>query len=111
MSDEKYILYDANCDFCSKTVAYFILKNNNLTAIPVQDVKARYILKDHNIRFVNLNTIYFIENNTVYIKSQAIFYILKHTAFPLKCLSVFTLLPRNITDFIYSWVAKNRHRF
>ena len=114
LSNERFILYDAKCDFCSKTVAYIITqkkKNSTLNAIPVQNKEARSILRNHGITFVDLNTIYFIDNKSVYTKSLAIFKILKYTNFPLSWLSFLSILPNKITDKIYSLIAKNRHRF
>ena len=112
MSISNYILYDSKCKFCSSIVTYCISKRReeNIIAIAIQNKDARLILRKLSVSFIDLNTIYFVEGEKVYKRSVAIFQISKYLKFPLNTFFIFSFLPKQLTDFIYKWIAKNRYR-
>ncbi|MEQ1733755.1 MAG: DCC1-like thiol-disulfide oxidoreductase family protein [Bacteroidia bacterium] len=108
----KYILYDGNCKFCTRTTQWLLSydKQNILTALAVQAPEARAILKQSGVQFVNLSTIYFIDNGQVYTKSVAAFKIISYLSKPVYYLSYLHILPTWGTNFGYDVVAKYRHK-
>ncbi|MBC7412461.1 MAG: DUF393 domain-containing protein [Bacteroidia bacterium] len=108
----KYILYDGNCKFCTRTTQWLLRydKQNVLTVLAVQMPEARTILKQSGVQFVNLSTIYFIDNGQVHTKSVAAFNILRYLSKPVYYLSYLRILPKWLTNFGYDVVAKYRHK-
>jgi len=83
---KQIILFDGVCNFCT-AVADFIRKHdrkNIFLLMPVQNKEARAILREHNITFVNLQTIYLVKNEAVYKRSTAIFKIFSASSFSLE---------------------------
>lgn len=109
---DKIIIYDSKCSFCIESVNFFMLKmrSNNISAIPLQSKEARQLLKQRKEQFIDLQTIYFIDNSTLLKRSKAILRICKYLKFPLNILSVLSVLPSKLTDFVYNLVSKNRYK-
>jgi predicted DCC family thiol-disulfide oxidoreductase YuxK len=107
-----YILFDGNCNFCNKGVQWFVKHDIKkcFLATPVQSTQARAILRKHTITIVKLNTIYVVHNNVVYTKSSAVFVLLAQLKKPYKWLCYFKFLPLAITNAVYDFIARNRHR-
>lgn len=105
------ILFDGLCNFCNASVKFIIKydKKKVFNFLALQTQEARMLLRDRKENFVNLKTIYLIDNNRVYKRSRAIFKIFQQLPYPWKILSIFSILPSNITDFFYKIIAANRY--
>ncbi len=113
MGKDKFILYDGNCSFC-KTVVGFIDKRDKKNVFrfnTIQSPEARALLRERKENFVDLNTVYFVDGTDVKKRSKAVFGIFSYLSFPYSLLSIFGILPVRLTDAVYKWIAKNRHRF
>lgn len=69
------------------------------------------LLKKYNFKEFYLSTIIFVQKNKTYDKSSAIIKILLNLRFFYKMSILFYLIPKNIRDFIYTTVAKNRYKW
>jgi len=110
---KQIILFDGVCNFCT-AVADFIRKHdrkNIFLLMPVQNKEARAILREHNITFVNLQTIYLVKNEAVYKRSTAIFKIFQLLPFPWKLFSFFRIFPSAFTDYFYGIISRNRYKW
>jgi predicted DCC family thiol-disulfide oxidoreductase YuxK len=106
------ILYDSQCDFCCWFLDFFEKKKRKSICFLKYDLRtteARSLLRDVNVKFVNLNTIYLIDDH-VLMKSKAVLEILKRTRFPFNAFYFFNILPKKMTDKIYEFVARNRYK-
>ncbi|CAA7386117.1 MULTISPECIES: thiol-disulfide oxidoreductase DCC family protein [Chryseobacterium] len=110
MTSQPLIIYDSKCKFCSKFAHWCTFKNNTLQMIPVRDKQAKASLKELDVVFINLNTIYFIIDKKVFTKSEAVFEIMKLIPLPWKILSTFRVFPRKLTDYFYDTFAKYRYK-
>jgi predicted DCC family thiol-disulfide oxidoreductase YuxK len=106
------VLYDGVCNFCIGTVKYLMSKDRDkvLSFAPIQSKEARLLLRQHDIAFANLKTIYFIDRGKVFKRSQAIFKIAEKLPYPWKMYSWFQVLPRFLTDFVYRTIARYRYK-
>lgn len=107
---EKIIIYDATCKFCTRFTSWSEASNPILKAIPVRSKEARMHLRNANVHFINLQTIYFISDGKAYVKSKAIFQIMRLMPLPWRLLSGFEIFPLSLTDYLYNLFAKYRYR-
>jgi predicted DCC family thiol-disulfide oxidoreductase YuxK len=71
--------------------------------------EARQFLKERNVQFITMNTIYCIKGDKVSKKSTAVFNIFRHARSPYRYLSLLGILPVAFTDYFYDLVAKHRY--
>jgi predicted DCC family thiol-disulfide oxidoreductase YuxK len=103
------VLFDGVCNLCNGAVQ-FILKNDKkkfFKFASLQSDFAQEFLKNHQLPTHNFDTLILIENDQVFIKSKAVFKIVKYLP-KYACLSIFRLIPIFISDFFYDVVSKNR---
>ncbi len=109
----RIVLYDSNCSFCVAFISLIKRKTRgyNLTFMALQTKEARFILKEKEEQFISLQTVYFIDGIKKYKFSSAVFKMLELTSYPLKVVIFFSIFPRNWTDLVYKFIAKNRFFF
>lgn len=107
----KTIIYDAECKFCTRFSKWSQSKVKSLEILSVRSKDAKKILRDKEIKFINLQTIYFINDKNVYVRSKAIFEIFHNFSSVWKLVSFFSILPLTFTDFWYKIFAKYRYYF
>lgn len=56
----------------------------------------------------DLESFVFWDRGQVELRSSAIFAAAKRLGLPWNLLSVFSILPRRLTDAVYRWIARNR---
>jgi predicted DCC family thiol-disulfide oxidoreductase YuxK len=105
------IIYDDRCSVCCWFIELF--KKNiirNIECFSVRSIEARTLLRQNNIQFIELNTIFVIENAIVYKKSDAFFLLIKNSKYPLRFFIIFNVLPVNTLNFFYNVFSKNRYK-
>lgn len=105
------IIYDSNCKFCTRFANWCTQKQKKIGKLSVRDVKAKALLKNFGIKFIDLQTIYFIDNQNVFVRSTAIFEILGYANYPWKAIRLLKHLPVRLTDYFYKLFAKYRYYF
>lgn len=110
-STKPVILFDGVCNFCNATVNFIIRHDPDKTFLfsPIQAREARALLREKNIAFINLKTVYLVDNNEVYQRSEAVFKMFQKLPYPWKLLSLLRIFPLFITDFFYKTIAKYRY--
>ena len=105
------VLFDGVCNFCNTSVKFILAYNReeNLHFAPLQSNFGKQLLEQYGLSSQNINTVVFIENGEVFTKSSASFQIAYHLIYPWKTLYFFRHIPRNITNWVYELIAKNRY--
>lgn len=106
----KIILFDGECNFCNYWVN-FVLKYDKDDAFrfaSLQSKTAKEILRKFNIQNLSNDTLVLIDEDNYFIKSEAVFKIIKYLKHWTRYFTFFKLLPKFFTDKIYDLIAKNR---
>ncbi len=111
--DKKIILFDGVCNYCNEKVN-FIIKHDVKDIFRFTTLQSKIgqeIVKQLGINS-SIDSLILVEPvNAYYIKSEAIFKILKQLNTPLKGLLFFNFLPSLVRDMVYEYVAKNRYKW
>ncbi len=107
------VLFDGECNFCNSTI-YFIFKRdrkNKFKFCSLQSERGKKMLEKFNILGFNNSSMVLISNNCIHSKSGAALRIAKELTGIWPLLYFFIIVPYFLRDWIYTLVAKRRHRF
>ncbi len=107
------ILFDGKCMLCNNFISYVMKKNLAIYFFcDLNSATAKTLLEKYSMPTQNFNTIYLIKDNKIYSKSTAVLTIYSSINIFYRILSYSLLLiPKFLRDKIYSFLAKNRHKF
>jgi predicted DCC family thiol-disulfide oxidoreductase YuxK len=107
------ILFDGECHFCSAWVSFVIRHDPRGTFrfAPRQSDAARRLLARFAVPPDALGSIALITGPTLVTRSDAVLRIFAQLEFPWRLVSWLVVIPRPLRDVVYTWVARNRHRF
>lgn len=107
----KIVFFDGVCHLCNGFVDFAIQNETapkSLIFAPLQGHTAQKFLSSEQQK--SLSTVLFYQDGKILQKSEAILDIAKHLKFPWPVLSAMArVIPAQIRDRIYDWVAKNRY--
>ncbi|MFK7787497.1 MAG: thiol-disulfide oxidoreductase DCC family protein [Crocinitomicaceae bacterium] len=108
----KYVLYDGDCGFCNRSVAFILRKEktSDIHFAPIQSPQTQELFEENDWEKPNLSTFYFIQNGKKLERSVAAFEVLSYLKAPYSWLRVFRFIPTRMTNWIYDQVAKRRQR-
>lgn len=111
LSEHNIVLFDGVCNLCNGFVQFVLKKDvsNQIKFGSLESKVGKELLKKFEIDTCRIDSIVFISNEKVFVKSQAVFMILKLLDQPWKGFVVFQYFPRKLNDFIYDVIAKNRY--
>lgn len=75
----------------------------------MQSPAGQSLLAQFGFSTTDFTSMVYIEAQKPYTRSQAVFRVFSQLGYPWKLISVFKLLPRKLTDWLYNKVAKNRY--
>jgi predicted DCC family thiol-disulfide oxidoreductase YuxK len=103
------ILFDGVCNLCNGAVQFVISNDPNkvFKFASLQSEFAQDFLKNHQLPTQKFDTLILIENDKVFVKSKAVFKIVKYLP-KYNWLRIFSFLPIVVSDFFYDIVSKNR---
>lgn len=78
---------------------------------PLEGSKAQELLSDLLPHYLEENTIVFYDDGKVFLRSDAAFKLFSQLEFPFSLLSPGLVIPKNIRDYVYGWVANQRYKF
>lgn len=110
--DERIVVFDGVCNFCSWSVR-FILNHDvhgRIRFAPLQSETGRNLLEQNGIDPTNPETFLFVDGGRVYTLSDAALEIAKHLG-AWRYLRVLRVVPRDLRDWAYSVLARNRYRW
>lgn len=107
------ILFDGVCNLCNNTVQFVIKRDNKqqfLFASLQSDAAAKLLLQFSNKK-IGLQSIVLIEDNKVYDKSTAALRIARKLNPLWNILYIFIIVPKNLRDLVYDYIAKHRYKW
>ncbi|HPE76597.1 MAG TPA: DCC1-like thiol-disulfide oxidoreductase family protein [Draconibacterium sp.] len=111
-AEQAVILFDGFCNLCNGTVNFLLKydKEKQFSFIPLQSDAGKKFISKYQIP-ADIDSVLLIKSNRVYFKSDAAVEIAGMLNFPWKLASSVKIIPRQIRDKIYNWVAKNRYHW
>ena len=111
--DKKIVLFDGVCNYCNDKIN-FIIKNDKQDVfrfVALQSETGQKIIKYLGID-TSIDSIVLYEPGYAYfIKSEAVFRIIKDLSSPVKLLLLFNFIPTSIKNLLYDFIAKNRYKW
>ena len=107
------VLFDGECSLCSNSIR-FILRHNrkvNLNFASLQSPAGLKLLMLAGKTFQQSDTLLLIQDNKLYGYSTAALKIAAHLGFPWRLLVIFRIVPKQIRDSVYSYIARNRYKW
>ncbi|MDP5000489.1 MAG: DCC1-like thiol-disulfide oxidoreductase family protein [Flavobacterium sp.] len=112
--NKKIILFDVVCNLCNSSVQYIIKqdKKDIFRFVSLQSELGQKILKHIGINPIHTDSIVLYEPGiSYYYKSTAALHIAKGLSGIFTFTSILTILPTDLLDAIYDYVAKNRYKW
>ena len=109
---KKIILFDGICNLCNSAVQYIIKrdKNDEFRFATLQGEIGQQLINERTIDTSKLDSIILIEPGIAYYsKSTAALKISQSFGGFWKMAYVLKLIPRQLRDIVYDWVARNRY--
>ena len=111
--NKKIVHYDGVGNYCNAKIN-FIIKNDKQDVfrfVALQSETGQKIIKYLGID-VSIDSIILYEPGYAYfIKSEAVFRIIKHLSSSVKILLIFNFIPTSIKNIFYDIIAKNRYNW
>jgi predicted DCC family thiol-disulfide oxidoreductase YuxK len=108
---KRIVFFDGECNLCNGFVNFLVSadKNRQFYIASLQGETAKDFLAESER--LNLSTIVYLDEfGHKYYKSGAVFKILPKLGKTYAMIKIFQFLPRQITDYLYDLVAKDRYR-
>ena len=113
--NKKIILFDGLCNLCDASVQFVSKRDTKdiFRFVSLQSDLGQELLQKLPLAIQKTDSIILYEplKNKQYLKSEAIFEIVKSIGGIFYCLLIFKWLPNAITNTIYDYIAKNRYRW
>lgn len=111
--DKKIILFDGVCNYCNDKVN-FVIKNDTkdiFRFVALQSETGQKILKYLGVDPSIDSIIVYEPGYAYFIKSEAVFRIIKQLSSSVKLLLIFNFIPTSIKNIFYDFIAKNRYNW
>lgn len=111
--DKKIILFDGVCNYCNDKVN-FVIKNDTkdiFRFVALQSETGQTILNYLGIDPSIDSIIVYEPGYAYFIKSEAVFRIIKQLSSSVKILLIFNFIPTSIKNIFYDFIAKNRYNW
>ncbi len=107
------VLFDASCKLCNNVVGFITRhdRNKRFCFVPLESEKAMEYLKLHKMATAEKGTMMLFADGKIYVKSDAVFRILRFLDGMWPMLYVFLIVPRFIRDPVYNIISKYRYRW
>jgi len=108
------ILFDGVCNLCNHSIQFIIKrdKKDEFRFATLQSDIGQKLIQERNIDTSKIDSVVLIEPRIAYYtKSTAALIIGQSFGGIWKIIGVLNLIPRQLRDIVYDWVAKNRYRW
>lgn len=112
--DKKIILFDGVCNLCDNTVQFIIKhdKKDIFRFVALQSDLGQKIVKHIGLDISKTDSIILYEpGHAYYYKAEAAFKIAKELDSIYSFISIFSILPKWISNKGYDYVARNRYKW
>ena len=109
---DRVILFDGVCKLCNAW-SRFIIKydlQHVFKLASVQSDEGQAILRHFGLPTDYYETMLYIEGAKAYEKSTAFLKVVRLLPFPIKLISICSLVPKFIRDWVYDRIALNRYK-
>jgi predicted DCC family thiol-disulfide oxidoreductase YuxK len=112
-SEPGLILFDGVCNLCSAAVRFVIARDpdRRFRFASLQSDAAAARLQPFAAARSNIDSLVLIEGGRLFTRSAAALRIARRLRYPWPLLSVLTVVPRPIRDWVYDMVARRRYRW
>lgn len=113
-NQKKVVLFDGVCNFCNSSILKIIRhdKKNVFFFASLQSDIGIEITTHFNIDILKVDSIIMVESEDKFsVKSTAALRILKEFNGFWKILQIGLIIPENIRNIIYDYIAKNRYKW
>jgi len=112
-SGNTVVLFDGVCNLCNSSVDFLIKRDSKrkFRYASLQSDTAQQLLKDANYQGELLGSIVVVADGTIREKSNAVLFLASQLGGIYRLLSIFSIVPKKIRDWIYDRVASNRYRW
>ncbi|WP_379132457.1 thiol-disulfide oxidoreductase DCC family protein [Paenibacillus sp. sgz500958] len=115
VADKSVVFIDGVCHLCQGLVRFIIPRDPKarFMFVSLQDEKAQGLLKAGNLmeHSEHLNTVILLEHGKYYTESTAVLRIARRLRFPWPAAYTFILIPPQIRNSVYRYIARNRYRW
>lgn len=111
--DKKIVLFDGVCNYCNDKINY-VIKNDSqdiFRFVALQSETGQKIIKHLGIASSVDSIILYEPGYAYFIKSEAVFRIIKHLSSAIKLVLIFNFIPTTIKNIFYDIIAKNRYNW
>lgn len=111
--DKKIILFDGVCNYCNDKIN-FIIKNDKQDVfrfVALQSESGQKLINYLGIDNSIDSIVLYEPGYAYFIKSEAVFRIIKHLSSSVRLLLFFTFIPTSIKNIFYDLIAKNRYQW
>jgi len=112
--EKKIILFDGVCNFCDAAVQFIIKRDNKdiFRFVAIQSDLGQEIIKHIGIDTSKTDSIIlYVPGEAYYYKAEAALKIGKELGGLYSLLTIFTLLPKGLSNIVYDFVARNRYKW
>jgi len=111
-SKQPVILFDGVCNLCNGTVD-FLLKRDRKKQFRFASLQSETgeLLKHQYGIPEDTDSVILLKSETVFFKSGAVFEIAGMLPYPWKIAAFLKIIPKEISDYLYDWIANNRYRW
>ncbi len=105
------IFYDGECYLCNWGIQFLIKrdKNKKFIFLSQQSPLAGNLLKNKAMQ--ENETVILIHQGKIYTKSTAVIYAVKNLDNIWRIAVIFKVIPKNLRDWLYDFIARNRKRW
>lgn len=100
------LFFDGGCVLCN-SAALWVAKRNRPQNLHFASLQGEFAQKNLTNLPPETDSLVFLDNSKLYIKSEAIFELIKHLP-NYRWLKFLRIFPLNFRDWIYDLIAKNR---
>lgn len=111
--DKKIVLFDGVCNYCNDKIN-FIIKNDKqdiFRFVALQSETGQKIIKYLGMDSSIDSIVLYEPGYAYFIKSEAVFRIIKHLSSSVRLLLFFNFIPTSIKNVFYDIIAKNRYNW
>lgn len=110
--DKTILLFDGVCNLCNAWVQFILGRNKSKSIVfgSLQSDSGQKLLKENHLPHTEFDSLIVLSQGKVYKKSQAVFILVKQLDFPWPVFSIFRIIPRPISDWVYDRIAASRYK-
>lgn len=107
------VLFDGVCHLCTTSVQFIIQRDPQgyFTFASLQSPLGQHLLAAHGIKPRAVDSFVVLERSTYWVRSDAVLHVVRHLTGWWPVLTLLTLLPRPLRDWLYTCLARNRYRW